>query len=953
MTDLAKIEEIYHAALSVPLELRQEFVRTACAGDDSLRREVESFLSLTEKAASFIESTPGDLAAALMENKEDDENLIGRELNHYLVISLLGAGGMGKVYLAEDTRLGRKIALKLLPSQLSSNPERRARFEQEARSASALNHPNIITIHGFEEFDGFNFIATEFIDGETLRERLQRSPLSIAETLNIAVQLASALEAAHAVGVIHRDIKPANIMLRRDRIAKILDFGLAKLTAANSDSFDTKDLTGQKRVMGTINYMSPEQALGERLDARTDIFSLGVVIYEMLSGIQPFRGNSEAAVYDAILNRDAAPLTDFKQDLPLDLIEIVSRAMRKNADERFQTAAELRVTLENARHRLNTGEMIAASEPDKRKINFLRKPSAVFAAVIIIIFLTAGFLTFFGRLQSGASPIRNINYTQLTKSSGAEMYPSLSPDGKTFIFSSRVNGNWNIFFQRVGGMNAVNLTKDSKTNDWQAVYSPDGAEIAFRSDRDGGGIFLMGATGENVRRLTDVGFYPSWSPDSKEIVFCTENFEDPMNRGIFSQLWAVNVVTGEKRKLTEEDSIEPNWSPSGARIAFWSYNAGNARRDIWTISAKGGEAPMRVTDDAAIDWNPVWSPDGKYLYFLSDRGGSMNVWRVSIDEKTGKVLGEPETVPTPSVYTQHLSFSRDGRNFLYAQSVNYSSIFKTEFDPLAEKASLEAAVEITQSGIWATNPELSPDGEWLVFDSTGDKQEDIFLIKPDGTGLRQLTNDNFKDRAPRFSPDGKQIAFFSDRSGKYQGWVINTDGSNLQQVTDIIEPGTWAQLPVWAPDGKRLLYNRSFNLPIIFDSSAPFTNQQPETLPIEKTLDSWVMISSWAPDDKKLAGYTLSNGSGVSGVVIYNFDTRHYEKIFDFGNIPKWLNDSRRLLVYRQDKIYLLDTQTQKVKEILSVAPSRLRNVSVSKDNRTIFYAQQKTEADIWLGSLE
>jgi eukaryotic-like serine/threonine-protein kinase len=948
--DLAKIEEIYYAALEKPPTEREAFLRETCGNDDKLRREVESLLSFDEKARDFIETPPDDLAAAFIGNRRN-EDFINRQFNHYRVLSLLGAGGMGEVYLAEDTKLGRKIALKLLPPQLSANPERKARFEQEARAASALNHPNIITIYGVEEFDGFNFIATEFIDGETLRQRLEKASFSVAETLDIAIQLASALEAAHSVGIIHRDIKPANIMIRRDRIAKILDFGLAKLTAADSGSFDTNDLTGQRRVMGTINYMSPEQALGERVDARTDIFSLGVVLYEMLTGVQPFKANSEAAIYNKIINKDAEPITEIEQSVPPDLEEVINRAMKKEADERFQTAADLRVALENVRQRLNTGEAVAVSRSFGQKTKSSRNKIAVFAA-FATVFLAMGFLIFFNQSRGSATkPVRNVNYAQLTKLSGAEMYPSLSPDGKTFLYSSRAaNGKWDVFFQRVGGMKAVNLTKDSAENDLQAVYSPDGDEIAFRSDRMGGGIFLMGATGENVRRLTDFGFYPAWSPDGREIVFSSENFEEPMNRGIFSYLWTVNIATGEKRKIIEQDAIQPSWSPSGARIAFWGYKSGG-QRDVWTISADGTDL-LPVTDDAAVDWNPVWSPDGKFLYFISDRGGSMNLWRVPVDEKTGKVSGEPETITTPSVYTQHLTFSRDGRNFAYSQAINYSNILKADFELSGNKAAIKNSTEVTQGAMLATNPEPSPDGEWIAFDSHGDKQEDIFIIKKDGTGLRQLTNDAFKDRVPRWSPDGKQIAFFSDRLGKYTGLVIDADGGNLRQATEHVEQA-WAQTPLWSAGGDKLIFNRSFSPPIILDRSKPFLRQTPQTLEAENPPERWVMMTSSSPDAEKLAGYMVSGGTGEAGIFVYSFETRRYEKMSDFGVFPVWLEDSRRLLFYQKDKIHLLDSQTKKSEEILSVAPNRVQRVTVSKDNRTVFYSLQKTEADIWLGSLE
>lgn len=948
MNDFAKIEEIYHAALALPEAKREAFIRKSCGEDFDLRREVESLLSFDNHARSFIELPPDDLAAAVV-SSQNSESLIGKTVNNYRVLSFLGAGGMGEVYLAEDVRLGRKLALKLLPPNLSSHPERKMRFEQEARAASALNHPNIITIYGFEQTDEANFIVTEFIDGTTLRDRLKREPLSATDAIDIAIQIASALEAAHLIGVIHRDIKPANIMLRSDKIAKILDFGLAKLTAiSGSESFDTKDFTEQHRVMGTINYMSPEQALGEPLDARTDIYSLGVSLYEMLTGNQPFSGGSEAAIYNHILNTEPAPIAEIKPDIPPDLEEVISRAMEKIAANRFQTATDLRSALEKVKNRINSGEAVVRKRPLGKPQN--RRKTAIFVAAVIFILLTSGFLFFINKSNLSAASFKQINYQQLTKSNGAEMYPSLSPDGKTLIFSSRSDGNWNIYFQKVGDLNAVSLTKDSRSNNLQAVYSPDGKQIAFRSDRDGGGIFLMGATGENIRRLTDSGFYPSWSPDEKEIVFSSENFEEPMNRGIISYLWAVNIATGEERKIIEQDAIQPNWSPSGARIAFWGYKEGG-QRDIWTISADGTDL-VSITDDAAVDWNPVWSPDGKFLYFISDRGGSMNLWRVAVDEQTGEVSGEPETITTPSTYTQHLTFSRDGQNFAYAQAVNYSNILKADFELSGGKAAIRNPTEITQGAMLATNPEPSPDGEWIVFDSHGDKQEDIFIIRSDGTGLRRLTNDSYKDRAPRWSPDGKQIVFFSDRLGKYTGWVIDADGGNLRQATELTQQA-WAQTPVWSPVGDKLLFNRSFSPPIILDTSKPYLSQTPQPLMAENAPERWVMMSSWSPDGKTLAGYMVSAGTGESGIFAYSFETRRYEKISDVGVFPVWLGDNRRLLFYQKDKIYLLDSKTKKPEEILSIAPNRLKRITISKDNRTVFYSLQKTEADIWLGSFD
>lgn len=952
MSNLARIEKIYYAALERPASERAAFLAEACGADAELRREVESLLAFDEQAADFIETPPEDLAASLFE-KGANQSIVGKTLNHYRVLAPLDAGGMGEVYLAEDVKLGRKIALKLLPPQFAADVERKKRFELEARAVSALNHPNIITIYGIEEAGNLSFIAAELIEGQTLRERIAEEALTWQETVEIAVQITSALESAHSVGIIHRDIKPANIMIRRDRIVKVLDFGLAKLTAKIFDfgDFATRDQTAPNRVMGTINYMSPEQALGERVDARTDIFSLGVVLYEMLTGAQPFAGGSEAAIYNKILNKDVL-LTEIRKDVPADLAEIVRRAMKKNADERFQTAAEMRAALETVKKRLNSGEVNVVKPARQQKITRRLINRVIVSAIVAGAILTTSYSLFVNQTPQVAESFGRVNYARLTKLTGAEMYPSLSPDGKTFLYASRADGDFDIFFQRIGGANPVNLTTDSAAEDTQPVYSPDGESIVFRSDRDGGGgLFLMGATGENVRRLTDFGFYPSWSPDGKEIVFSSDTFEEPMSRNTRSALWAVNVATGEKRQLTEQDAIQPAWSPSGARIAFWGMNEGG-QRDVWTIS-RDGNAPMPVTDHASIDWNPVWSPDGKYLYFISDRHGSMNLWRVALDENSGKILGEPENIVTPSVYSRNLSFSRDGKQFIYVQSENYANLMRADFDPRGEKAS-EKHFEITPGAVVATNPDISPDGEWIVFDAIGDKQEDLFVIRRDGTNLRQLTGDIYKDRVPHWSPDGKRIAFFSDKTGKYEGWTINADGSEPQKVTNITLDDSrenTAQLPLWSPDGSKLLFNVSGSVPLVFDASLPWENQTPERLSSLNDPNSWMLAFSWSPDGEKLAGWSKKRLSNTFSIFEYSFASRRYEIISDFGVRPVWLTDNRRLIFYNKDKVYLLDRATGTSKEIFSVAPYQIQAIALSKDNRTFVYSLQKIEADIWLGS--
>src|ERR1051325_1626397 len=347
-----RIKTLLQSALEREPGERPDFLQAACAGDESLRKEVESLVVSHDLAGGFIERPAFEVMAESLENRQTE--LVDQTLGHYLVREQLGAGGMGEVYLAEDTRLGRKVALKMLPAYLTAADERVRRFQQEARAASALNHPNIITIYEISETDSRHFIATQFIDGETLFESLKAGCLKLDEALDVAVQVASALRAAHRAGIVHRDIKPGNIMLRTDGIVKVLDFGLATLTEQTDEGLEAATLvkTKQGMVMGTPHYMSPEQARGQRMDARTDIFSLGVVLYQMLTGRVPFGGQTVTDVLASILMLEPLPLTQSAPNVPDELQRIVEQALRKEKQERYQTAAELLTDLKALKQEL-------------------------------------------------------------------------------------------------------------------------------------------------------------------------------------------------------------------------------------------------------------------------------------------------------------------------------------------------------------------------------------------------------------------------------------------------------------------------------------------------------------------------------------------------------------------------------------------------------------------------
>src|SRR5262245_6776646 len=397
-----QIKEIYDRALDLRGDEREGFLAEACAGDDDLRHEVESLLAAHDDAGTFLQSPAVEVAAREIFANEVSypaPQLIGRELANYRIVSLLGRGGMGEVYLAEDKRLRRKVALKMLPAEFTNDSDRVRRFEREASAASATNHPNIITIYEIGQVDSAHYIVTEFIDGQTLRQRMQNAKLSLNEVVDVAIQVAQALEAAHSAGIVHRDIKPENVMVRRDGLVKVLDFGLAKLTEQQSTSdkggVDSQAATLAKvntdsgTVMGTASYMSPEQARGQKVDARTDIFSLGVALYEMIAGSPPFDGVNALDVIGAILQKEPAPLSQTAAEAAPELERIVSKALRKDREERYQTVKDLLNDLKDFKREQAFAAKLESSGQTKRKQVKRRKP-VVFVALLILVSLAAG-----------------------------------------------------------------------------------------------------------------------------------------------------------------------------------------------------------------------------------------------------------------------------------------------------------------------------------------------------------------------------------------------------------------------------------------------------------------------------------------------------------------------------------------------------------------------------------
>jgi Tol biopolymer transport system component len=870
----------------------------------------------------------------------------GRSLGPYRIVSPIGAGGMGEVYRARDPRLEREVAVKVLPEHFLEDGDSLARFQAEAKAIASLSHPNIVAIHDTGQEGKQLYVVTELLEGETMRSRLRQGPFGVRKAAEHAARVAEGLAAAHEKGVVHRDIKPENLFLLHDGRIKILDFGLARQDPVIAGAGDLSSSptaarpTNPGAMIGTVGYLAPEQARGEVADHRADIFSLGAVLFEMLTGHRAFKGASPADLLSSVLRDEPPPPSECDPRIPKALDLIVLHCLEKNPDERFQSARDLAFHLDSLGGSV-TQRGAVPPLPGRRR---WRRGVALAAAGLAL--LAGGFEVGrrVGGRGGGAGSVPS-SFVQLTDLPGEERQAQLSPSGTAFVFVSDASGNPDIHLQRVGGRNSINLTADSPAADTAPSFSPDGERIAFSSERAAGGIFVMGSTGESVKRLTDFGYDPSWSPDGKEIVFSSGPGQNPWSRPALAQLWVVPSSGGQPRQLTREgDAVQPSWSPGGRRIAFWGLREGSGQRDVWTIPVAGAPTPVAVTSDPAVDWNPVWSPDGRTLFFASVRGGAMNLWRVAIDETSGRPRGDPRPFTTPSRMSGSISLSHDGRHLMFVSSDQRSTIQRFGFEPATGRVTAPPRPVFQGSRVIYTQ-DLSPSGEWIVFSTLG-VREDLFVVRVDGTGYRQITDDAFRDRGPKWSPDGSRIGFYSDRSGRYETWTIQPDGSKLEQQTKTTGPSRWDT--EWSPDGKRLVTTDGVQT-WIEDLTKPLAERNAEPLPpleVKRAL----LPRSWSPDGLTLSGDLDFYVSPTSVTLLYSFASQTYRALPEGRGTPAWLSDSRRLLVAQHDRIVLLDTRTGRASPVLPVAA---QGISVSRDDRWVTYIEPHSEADVWMATIE
>jgi serine/threonine protein kinase/Tol biopolymer transport system component len=848
-----RVEKICHDALERGRDERRAFVLDACGGDETLLAEVESLLA---NASAADESGLGIRDLGL--------ELVGRQIGVYHIVSLLGAGGMGEVYRARDTRLHRDVAMKVLPAAFTLDPDRRARIEREARMLASFNHPNIGAIHGLVEEGDLRCLVLELVEGITLAERLARGPLPIAEVLRYARQMADALDAAHQKGIVHRDLKPANIKIAPDGTLKILDFGLARASAEHSDVHTSEAVTVATRqgaVLGTPAYMSPEQARGDAVDKRADIWSFGCVVYEMLTGTPVFGGRTTSDRIAATLEREP-DWNALPRNTPSAVRRLLRRCLEKDPVRRLRDIADARFELEEDSGGAN--EVITVPRTSRRALWSI-------AALSLVLVVAAGIAALVARGWLGnrpnGLPIDRVSQTiasQLTNYDGTEAFGAISPDGRSFVFVSDMGGTPDIWLRQIAGGELLRLTADPAVETW-LVFAPNGEDIYFtRTLQAETSVWRVGVLGGEPRKVLNDARAPALSKDGRHIAsFARES-------GAGYSLTVSGVDGDDRRALVRNilgavDISRPAWSPDGRHLV---YTAGGlfAPRNLFAVQMDDG-AVRQVTRFARSSEGTsaqAWLPDGRHLvvaYSATPHALAASDLGI-VDIETGSIVKLTTNVSSGFVAP---SLASDGGRLLVTSTRQVREVWKVPLgsDPLSNG---NAAIRLLDESVDPMWTYVTRDGRMLLFNNAVVGSRNLWTMPLDRSAApRQITSvPGNAVMHSSLSPDGAHVAFASSASGNSDIWVQHVDGSDRRQLTNDAAADAW---PVWSPDGRTIMFAS------LRDAAWETRQILASGGPAEKVVDGFFR-GDWISKPDGTGTWVVTSSSEGGGVHLLDFERR-------------------------------------------------------------------------------
>ncbi|MCI0494139.1 serine/threonine-protein kinase [candidate division KSB1 bacterium] len=770
-------------------------------------------------------------------------DLAGKTISHYNILEKIGEGGMGVVFKARDSKLNRTVALKFLHPHQIADQKKRARFFLEAQAAASLNHPNICTIHSIEETttdDRQIFIAMEYIEGQNLQQKIAAGSFKFQRALDIAIQIAEGLCEAHSKGVIHRDIKPSNIMVVEKGQVKITDFGLARLTRGVK-------ITKDGKTLGTVAYISPEQARGEEVDQRSDIWSLGVVLYEMIAGKLPFEGENEVAMLIAVLNNEPKPISEWRNDVPAELEKIIFKCLAKEKDYRYQATDQLWNDFKKMKQPIDSFRDNAQPFHRPRRIKVSTKKTAGFVLATILFIAMLVLISHFGLFQKQITTPRIIKTHALTRTIDIfEAGSHISPDGSRIAYNSDESGNLDLWVLHIASGQKRNLTKDYEGFDSGGKWSPDGNWLAFISSREGGGIYIISEYGGAARQVVandpkNLGRF-RWSPDGFMLAYTVQE-----------TLYTVPIKGGipERVPLTH-GCIDPDWSPDGSRIVYITGKP--LERQIWTVQPDGSDSIVVIEKPGRYQI-PTWSPDGKRIFFKNIQHDIRELWWMPVDKK-GKPTAAAKLLQV-GVNFYEFSLSHDGSKliFLGGEGTNRTFNIWSILLDTDQVLTIDDAVRITSEIQDMGHLAISVDHEWFAYTSPRGGTWDIWLVRRNGQDLRQLTADSSYEGALSWSPDGSRIAFHGPRPFHGDIYIIPVTGG---PATTLISRPNRGYFPVWSPDGEKIAYNsdQSGNWDVW---AVSVNNREVRQLTNNKADEAF---PCWSPDCRTIAFASNQSGAG-------------------------------------------------------------------------------------------